>query len=259
MTARVHLVEARTPEREGERKRSFVGKLVLAVRHAWWALGKLVAYCRLRPEYPAKPLQYDDYWQRRDPVVVGSRFLIMASLVRPESRVLDIGCGEGTLLEHLVQTRQVQGVGVDISEKAVKVACARGLDARVADILKDALPDGEFDHVLCGELLEHVAEPERVLLGLKRILRGTLVVSLPNVGYYPDRCRLLCGRFAVQWLHHPAEHLRFFTVRDFREFAHDLGFRVVSLHAATGFPVLMRWWPNLFAQQVVYELEVRRD
>ena len=237
-------------------KHRFWTKVWLGVRYSFRAVIDLARYCLRRPNFPAGALSYDDYWDVREPVLIGTRFRALATLVEEGSSVLDLGCGEGTLLEFLEQERSIRGFGVDVSPRAVEKVRARGLDAVVADISSGEVPSGSYDHVICGEFLEHIAEPERVLLAIKPALRGTLLVSLPNVAYYPDRFRLLFGRFPVQWLHHPAEHLRYFSVRDAIDWSNDLGFSVRSVQAVTGFPVLMKLWPNLFAQQVVYELEV---
>jgi methionine biosynthesis protein MetW len=228
----------------------------LAMRRLAHEAAQAWRYVRRRPRYPVGGLSYDRYWCARDPVTVGRRFELLAALVGERASVLDVGCGEGMFLEHVARTRGAKGVGVDISAAAVERVRRRGLEAEVADVGRGELPTGRFDHVVCAELLEHIAEPELVLRAAATRATKSVLVTLPNSGWYADRLRLLFGRFPVQWLHHPAEHLRFFTLADFRDFARDLGFRIRSLHAATGLPVLMNWFPGLFAQQVVYELEV---
>ena len=233
-------------------------KAWIATTYVLKAVTKLAQYCRHRPKYPAAALDYDTYWGVRDEVEVGERFRALASLIEPGAEVLDVGCGEGTFLEYLVRTRSAKAWGVDISEAALKTARGRGLSVERGDASQGELPDRPCDHVVAAEVLEHIPEPEKLLLAAGRRCRRSVVVSIPNVGFYFDRLRLLFGRFPVQWLHHPSEHLRFFTVRDFVEWANDLGFEVENIVPVTGFPVLMRWWPNLFAQQTVMALVPRQ-
>jgi methionine biosynthesis protein MetW len=238
------------------RRRPLHQSIALAVRRLVHEASATWSYLRRRPRFPAGALSYDQYWCARDPVTVGRRFELLAALVGERSSVLDVGCGEGMFLEYVAHTRRARGVGVDISSAAVERVRLRGIEAEVADVGRGELPAGRFDHVVCAEMLEHIAEPELVLRAAAARAVKSVLVTLPNTGWYADRLRLLFGRFPVQWLHHPAEHLRFFTLADFRDFARDLGFRIRSLHAATGLPVLMDWFPGWFAQQVVYELEV---
>ena len=111
----------------------------------------------------------------------------------PGASVLDIGCGDGVMLQFLMETRNVRAVGIDVSAEAVSRACARGVDARV-QMLGDLAATGEtFDHVVMSEVVEHVADAERFVLDAWALTRKTLWLTFPNIAYFPHRLRLLSG------------------------------------------------------------------
>jgi methionine biosynthesis protein MetW len=201
---------------------------------------------------------YDVYWTRRHPGGVQPRFEIIARGMHGGERVLDVGCGDGAMLEYLRDARHITGIGVDISREAVARAHARGVDARVGSI--DDLstsPPHAFDHVVMSEVVEHVADAERLLREGWRLTKRTLWVTFPNIGYFPHRLRLLTGRFPVQWVVFPAEHLRFWTVPDFRDWLRGLGLPAAQFTPSNGLAVggLHRLWPNLLANQMVARID----
>jgi len=201
-------------------------------------------------------MDYDHYWRVRGLHTFQPRYQIMAEVIEPSSTVLDIGCGEGLLLEYLTETRGISGCGVDIAPEAVKLARARGVEAEVADILHWEIKQ-EYDYIILSEVLEHLANPEEVIAKVRERFRKALLVSVPNIGYYKHRLRLLLGRFPLQWEWHPAEHLRFWTVIDFVEWVGELGLEVVDVRSSNGFPLLHRYLPNLFGNQVVFVIHPR--
>ncbi len=205
-----------------------------------------------RHPFGIEALDYDLYWRARGDHQVVARFPIIAgSLERGES-LLDIGCGEGTGLAYLAQTRGVIVNGVDISEVAVALARAKGVDARVADVMApDFQLDRTYDTILISEVLEHLAEPERLLAAVHDRIGKRLVLTFPNIAYLPHRLRLLFGRFPVQWGWHPGEHLRFWSLSDFGWWLDELGFDVIAVRASNGIRGLDRAWPSLFGNQIV--------
>jgi len=201
-------------------------------------------------------MDYDHYWRVRGFHTFQPRYRIMAEVIEPGSTVLDIGCGEGLLLEYLTETRRISGCGVDIAPEAVRLARVRGVEAEVADILHWEIKQ-EYDYIILSEVLEHLANPEEVIAKVRERFRKALLVSIPNIGYYKHRLRLLLGRFPLQWEWHPAEHLRFWTVIDFVEWVGQLGLEVVDVRSSNGFPLLRRYLPNLFGNQVVFVVHSR--
>jgi methionine biosynthesis protein MetW len=225
---------------------------------------------RLRRPLPLAELDgesfYDAYWERRldlEPEVVTTapgRARIVAEFVEPGWSVLDLGCGDGSFLECL--RREVPGIevrGADVSETALAKARARGIEVMRLDLTEASaeLP-GAHDVVTALEVIEHVPDAETVVRKAAAAARRYLIVSVPNLGFIENRLRLLTGRGPnTNLVHHVREHLRQWTVRDFREWTGHLGLEIVAERptrpvAALG---LGRRMPALFSSGMLYVLE----
>ena len=114
-----------------------------------------------------------------------------------------------------------------------------------------------FHHVVMSEVLEHVQNPEELLLLAWSLCRKTLWVTFPNIAYFPHRLRLLAGKFPVQWVVFPGEHLRFWSIPDFRHWLQQLHLPIATLSASNGITLLglHRLWPNLLANQIVARID----
>ncbi|WP_207482288.1 methionine biosynthesis protein MetW [Arenibaculum pallidiluteum] len=157
---------------------------------------------------------------------------LVAEMVTPGSRVLDVGCGDGALLHHLVHERQVDGRGIELSMDGVRQCVSQGLSVIQGDAEADLAdyPDDSFDFVVLSQTLQAMRDPRRVLLELVRIGRHA-VVSLPNFGYWRVRMSLLWGgrmpvtkRLGYAWWETPNIHLC--TIRDFLDLCADVGVRI---------------------------------
>jgi methionine biosynthesis protein MetW len=158
----------------------------------------------------------------------------IADLVPPLSKVLDLGCGDGALLEYLVRNKQVRGRGVELSEQGVLACVRRGLSVRQGDLQEGLAdyPDGSFDLVVLAQTLPFLDSPQMVLHEMLRV--GTrAVVSFPNWGHW--RCRLgllLTGRIPTasdlkqDW--HESPRRQPFTVTDFAYFCDEIGIHIQS-------------------------------
>ncbi len=190
---------------------------------------------------------------------------LIAGFIKPRARVLDVGCGDGELLAYLEQDKQVDGRGMEISQRGVNECVARGLSAIQGDADKDLVfyPDKGFDYVILSQTLQATRNPREVLEHLLRIGERA-IVSFPNFGYWRVRLSLLLrGRMPVtrdlpySWYDTPNIH--FCTIRDFVALCEEVGATVESAMALNrqghSIGVSMPWWFwNFFGQQAVFVL-----
>jgi methionine biosynthesis protein MetW len=160
-------------------------------------------------------------------------------LVRPGSRVLDVGCGEGALLELLTSEKGCDGRGLEISASGVSVCIARGLAVVQGDADRDLkdFPGQAFDYAILSQTLQATVAPREVLIELLRIAEHA-IVSFPNFGHWRMRLSLLAkGRMPEtpalphHWWSTPNIHMC--TLRDFVELCRDLELRIDHCAAFT--------------------------
>lgn len=146
---------------------------------------------------------------------------IIADMIEPDTRLLDVGCGNGDLLDYLVHFKQVDGRGIEISTEGVRSCVNAGLSVIQGDADTDleTYPDQAFDYVVLSQTLQTVTAPRVVLENMLRIGRRA-IVSFPNFAYWRLRLYLaLTGRMPVskslpyQWHNTPNIHLC--TIKDF--------------------------------------------
>jgi methionine biosynthesis protein MetW len=183
-------------------------------------------------------------------------FQRIAGWVDPQSRVLDLGCGDGALLGFLQQQRQVRGVGVEIDDQRVIACVQRGVDV-IQQNLEEGLAlfgDQQFDTVVLSQTLQSMRHTEHILREMVRVGR-TGVVSFPNFGYWPHGWSILRGRMPVTkqmpyaWYDTPNIHLC--TIKDFEDLCDKLNLRV--LERATFSPTAeISWLPSWRATLALY-------
>jgi methionine biosynthesis protein MetW len=158
-------------------------------------------------------------------------FDVIAGWVEPGHRVLDLGCGDGTLLRRLIETRGVQGWGVEIEDANVLAAIRNGINVIQSNLEKGLgdFADDAFDHVVLSRTLQTVRHTEDILREMLRVGREA-VVSFPNFAYWKNLRSVLDGRMPVsedlpyEWYDSP--NVRFFTLLDFEALCEQMGLAI---------------------------------
>ncbi|MBS1853794.1 MAG: methionine biosynthesis protein MetW [Acidobacteria bacterium] len=186
-----------------------------------------------------------------------SDYAIIGEIVEPKTKVLDLGCGEGELLEWLAVNKGVDARGVEISNSRVRRAIARGVSVFQGDIdqgLAD-YPDQAFDYVILSQTLQETRDPRKVLREMLRVGRGG-IVAFPNFGHWRVRLSmLLSGRaprtalFPYEWYESPNIH--FLTVHDFEALTQVEGLVVERRFFLAGHRKV-KMLPNLLAEVAVF-------
>ena len=191
--------------------------------------------------------------------------MLIASLVERGTRVLDIGCGNGELMELLVAERDVDACGLELSQQGVNACVSRGLAVVQgnADTDLSYYPDQGFDTVILSQTLQATRRPKEVLQEMSRI-GSKLIVSIPNFGHWRIRLALaLRGRMpetqALSATWYETANIHLCSMLDLTDLCDELSLRVETcltvtngkVHHSTGRPSA---WQNLMAELVVFEL-----
>ena len=154
-------------------------------------------------------------------------FKIIANLIEKNTRVLDVGCGDGTLMEFLKDNNKIDIRGIEISKNNVQRCIGKGLTVIEGDAEKDLgqFPDGSFDFVILSQTLQAFLNPEKVISELLRVGKKA-IVTIPNFGYWKVRLHLLTkGTMPItrtlpdEWYNTPNLHMC--SIKDFFNFCDD--------------------------------------
>jgi methionine biosynthesis protein MetW len=149
---------------------------------------------------------------------------IILNEIPPKSRILDLGCGDGDLLAMLYEEKEIEGAGVEISEKGVSLCVEKGLYCYQGDIDEGLshYKDNSFDYVILNQTIQNTKKPEYVLNEVMRIGKH-VIISFPNFGYLTIRLQLLLSgsmpktqTIPFNWYESPNIHM--VTIKDFREY-----------------------------------------
>ena len=183
---------------------------------------------------------------------------VITQWIEPGEKVLDLGCGDGELLRHLMTVRQVQGYGVENDPDKLLGSVKNGVNVIQMDLEKGlvGLEDGFFDHVIMSLSLQAIHNTQGILREMLRVANEA-VISFPNFGYWRHRQSILNGRMPVseslphQWFNTP--NVRFFTIADFDALCEMNGIAVRE-RLAFDEGKLMLDEPNFLASVAVYRL-----
>lgn len=188
-------------------------------------------------------------------------FQLITNWVEPNSRVLDLGCGDGTLLALLNRTRSTRGYGVEISDENIVTCVKNGINV-IQNNLESGLSTFEsdsFDYVILSQTLQAVHQTESIVKEMLRVGRQA-IVTFPNFGYWRNRWQILAGRMPVsktlpyQWYDTPNVHLC--TIKDFEDFCHAHNVQILEREILTRgnkVELLPNWLGNL----AVYRIQSR--
>ncbi len=158
-------------------------------------------------------------------------FDVIAGWVQPGERVLDLGCGDGSLLKLLIQSRGARGYGIELEDEAVLAALTNGINVIQSNLEQGLAGFGDrtFDHVVLSRTLQTGRHTEKILAEMLRVGREA-VVSFPNFAYWKNRMAVMAGRMPVsedlpyEWFDTP--NLRFFTILDFEALCRKMGLAI---------------------------------
>jgi methionine biosynthesis protein MetW len=184
----------------------------------------------------------------------------IAALVPAGSRVLDLGCGDGALLERLIRKKACSGYGIELADAGVAACVRRGVPVIQLN-LEEGLAlfdDRSFDVVLQLDTLQHLKRTAEMLRETARVGRSG-IVSFPNFAHWPNRLRIALGRMPVtkalpfEWYDTP--NIRFGSFADFEVLAHKQGLKVTEAFGLHEGARIERRWANLRASVAVFRFE----
>jgi len=180
----------------------------------------------------------------------------IASVVSSGSKILDLGCGDGDLLDYLIKTKNINAQGIEIDEKAIYACVEKGLTVFHSDIEGgiEAYPDKSFDYVILYNSMQQIKKVDSVIEESFR-LAGKVIIGFPNFAYYKARKDLFFGHSPVtknlpyEWYNTP--NLRFLSVKDFHKFCREKKYKILNEFFFTANKEV-KSFPNLFAQTAVF-------
>ena len=186
-------------------------------------------------------------------------FAAIANWVKPGARILDLGCGDGSLLRYLNEQRGGIGYGVEIDDEGILACVRNGVNVIQGDLERglSGFADGSFDYVILSQTLQAVRSSERIVREMLRVGRQG-IVTFPNFGYWRNRLHVMIGNMPVsdnlpyRWFDTPNIHLC--TITDFEDFCRSHGVRILER-------IVMRngsavsFLPNLLGSLAVYRFE----
>ena len=187
-------------------------------------------------------------------------FEAIAQWVRPDAQVLDLGCGDGSLLRFLKDKRGASGYGIEIDDAKLLASVRNGVNVLQGDLETglSGFESGSFDYVILSQTLQAVRHTEQIIQEMLRVGREG-IVTFPNFGYWRHRLQVFLGghmpvsrSLPYQWYNTPNVHL--FTIGDFESFCAEHGVRILE-RAVMDRGRIVSLWPNLRGSLAVYRFD----
>lgn len=186
-------------------------------------------------------------------------FAAIASWVKPDTKILDLGCGDGALLKYLQQERNIFGYGVEIDDNNVLNCLKNGINVIQNDLESglSSFASGSFDYVILSQTLQAMKHTEAIIQEMLRVGREG-IVSFPNFGYWKNRVQVINGHMPVsdalpyQWYDTPNIHLC--TLGDFEELCHQCNAKILERRVMNK-DRQIEFLPNLMGKLAFYRFE----
>lgn len=186
-------------------------------------------------------------------------YKIITELIKPHTRILDLGCGDGTLLSYIKKVKQCHVTGIEIKEEAIYTCMEKGVTAVQGDIdssLGD-YSDNRFDYVILNESVQQVIHPEKVILESLRIGKK-VIIGIPNFCHTSARFQIFfAGQVPVtKWLPYKwynTPNLRFLSIKDFRFFCNEKRIKIETERGLRADKEI-KWFRNLLAHNGIFLL-----
>ena len=186
-------------------------------------------------------------------------FDAIAAWIEQGAQVLDLGCGDGSLLRYLREGRGAMGYGIEIDDANILASVRNGVNVLQSNLESGlaGFESGSFDYVILSQTLQAVRHTERIIGEMLRVGRQA-IVTFPNFGYWGHRLQIVRGRMPVsptlpyQWYDTPNVHL--FTIRDFEAFCADHGIRILE-RVVMDRSRVVSILPNLLGSLAVYRFD----
>jgi methionine biosynthesis protein MetW len=191
-----------------------------------------------------------------------NEFKIIANLLPFQSRVLDVGCGDGTLIESLIKDKKIDARGIELGENNVKECISKGLSVIEgnAETELSQFPDKAFDFVILSQTLQAFYQPENVLEQLLRI-GHRVIISIPNFGYWQIRAKLLLfGKMPItnslpySW--HDTPNLHMCSIKDFYQFCEKKNIKMDKIIGINGKKISSIYRINLEMKNLLSEVGI---